>query len=204
MGSPNDLDSFHDLFYKPNHVRASIEEHPLHSSSSGVLTGDIALRTRRTGSGLTSLARQLSEEFEQMERERERTDSQYSRSSGSVRLPLGLARRPTESSLQFVFEEGQRSASPLQEESAADLDTTEVFKPPFAVPEDVHSSNSSFVERTMEDEDDHSKSSLYHLPCASISKPLQFSPNACWRRGVCFHSTSRDSCPKEVLHGPAV
>jgi hypothetical protein len=157
LGSPNDLDSFHDLFYKPHHARTSIEEHPLHSSSSGVLTGDIALRTRRTGSGLTSLARQLSEEFEQMERERERTDSQYSRSSGSVRLPLGLARRPTESSLQFVFEEGQRSASPLQEETAADLDTTEVFKPPFAVPEDVHSSNSSFVERTMEDEDDNSK-----------------------------------------------
>lgn len=158
LGSPNDLDSFHDLFYKPTAPSTPMEkeDHPMSSSSGPLLTSEIALRSRRTGSGLTSLARQLSEEYEHMERER--TNSQYSYSSSSGRAASGLVRRPTNSSLKFVFEEMPRSASPMAEEveegEEVDPDATEVFKPAFRVPEDVHSSASSIVERPVEDEDD--------------------------------------------------
>jgi hypothetical protein len=135
--------------------------------------GEIALRSRRTGSGLTSLARQLSQEFEQLERERERER----RSSSLVSTPINsasasisgggssvsgsgrLGRRTLggEGSLQFVFEEMPRSASPMNEEEGedGDQDRTQVFKPSFSIPEDVHSSSSSsLADRTVEHDED--------------------------------------------------
>ncbi|KAJ2928231.1 hypothetical protein H1R20_g8844, partial [Candolleomyces eurysporus] len=153
LGSPNDLDSFHDLFYRPQ--RRTGEPHPYRSSPSADSMGEIALRSRRTGSGLTSLARELSQEFEQLERERERTSgSQASTSISSSSGKLGRRTLGGEGSLQFVFEEMPRSASPMAEEGE-DQDTTVVFKPSFLIPEDVHSrSSSSLADRTAEHDED--------------------------------------------------
>lgn len=183
LGSPHDLDSFQDLFYRPSHLSSAMEqdEHPYQSSACAtatltgeMLTGELALRSRRTGSGLTTLARQLSDEFEQLERER--TNSQYSRSSGSVRWPPApaLARRPTDGSLRFVFEELPRSASPLEEENSDDERPIEVFKPSFKIPEDVQSNASSIVEKVLEErnlENEANKGSFRVGIVESVSTP---------------------------------
>jgi serine/arginine repetitive matrix protein 2 len=149
LGSPNDLETFKDLFYRPTNTRSmqripnepalpetpSPPHHISNSAGGSNISWDIQ---RRTGSSsLTNLARQLTDEFEQMamERERERTSSQYSNGNGSFLyedqrvVPSGvssrqqsrgssisggtgvgvggLVRRPTAEggSLEFVFEE---------------------------------------------------------------------------------------------------
>jgi hypothetical protein len=150
LGSPNDLETFKDLFYRPTNAISvqrtpnepalpetpSPPHHITNSAGGSNISWDI--HHRRTGSSsLTNLARQLSDEFEQiaMERERERTSSQYSSGNGNFlyedqRVSLsgissrqqsrgssisggtgagvgGLVRRPTAEgrSLEFVFEE---------------------------------------------------------------------------------------------------
>ncbi|EAU89684.1 hypothetical protein CC1G_10711 [Coprinopsis cinerea okayama7 len=156
LGSPNDLDNFHDLFYQPSSIRQSaldpVADRPLSQSAS--LTWEEASRSRRTGSGLTSLARQLSEEFEQMERDR--ASSQYS-TGGSLRQD-SLGRKTANGGLEFVFEE-VRTDSPTQmghvHDHETDEDPTLRLKPPFSVPEDVASFVASSAEgRTVEDEED--------------------------------------------------
>ena len=149
LGSPNDLETFKDLFYRPTNTRSiqrtqnepalpetpSPPHHISNSAGGSNISWDIQ---RRTGSSsLTNLARQLTDEFEQiaMERERERTSSQYSNGNASFLyedqrvLPSGvssrqqsrgssisggtgagvggLVRRPTAEggNLEFVFEE---------------------------------------------------------------------------------------------------
>lgn len=149
LGSPNDIETFKDLFYRPTNAHSlqrtpnepalsetpSPPHHISHSAGGSIISWDIH---RRTGSSsLTNLARQLSDEFEQMaiERERERTSSQYSSRNGNflyedqVASPSavssrhlskgssssggtgagvgGLVRRPTVEGrgLEFVFEE---------------------------------------------------------------------------------------------------
>ncbi|KAF8196099.1 hypothetical protein BJ912DRAFT_1082997 [Pholiota molesta] len=151
LGSPHDLDSFQDLFFRPN--MNSAQRTPNEAACPTAHTGlpipwDNSMRTHRTDSSLTNLARQLSDEFEQMERERERSSSLYSQ---SVTSSLRQQRRPTEGSLQFVFEEMHRSASPT--EGIMD-DPIHAFKASETLPEDVISSRaSSFIEGTAEDDD---------------------------------------------------
>ena len=146
LGSPHDLETFKDLFYRPTNTRSmqrtsnepALPETPSppHHISNSVGGSNISWDIqRRTGSSsLTNLARQLSDEFEQMamERERERTSSQHSNGNGSFSyedqrvLPSGissrqqsrgssisggtggLVRRPNTAEgggLEFVFEE---------------------------------------------------------------------------------------------------
>jgi hypothetical protein len=98
LGSPHDLEGFQDLFYRPNVSsmqrtphEAALPESPLpphnisYSLRGSDISWDLNLRNRGTGSNLSSLARKLSEEFEQMalERERDGTSSQYSMSQYS-------------------------------------------------------------------------------------------------------------------------
>ena len=63
-----------------------------------------------------------------------------------------------------MFEEMPRSASPMNEDEGEDQDVTVVFKPSFAVPEDVNSrSSSSLADRTAEhDEDETSTCPFCH------------------------------------------
>ncbi len=113
------------------------------------------MRTRRTDSSLTNLARQLSDEFEQMglerERELERGSTLYAGSVESSLRPGGLARRPTEGSLQFLFEEVVAlSATPPEDRMG---DTIHAFKATETLPEDVLSSRaSSFIEANEDDD----------------------------------------------------
>lgn len=110
---------------------------------------DVNSRSRRTGSGLTSLARQLSAEFEQMtlererERERERESSHYSRDSIPMSPRPAPVRRPTDMSLEFVFEETSQFGSRNGSVSPPDQSTISAFHPSVNIPEDVESSRAS-------------------------------------------------------------
>ncbi|RDB26946.1 hypothetical protein Hypma_005028 [Hypsizygus marmoreus] len=138
IGNPDDLENFYDLFYKPKPPATHQFMEPSSVASSS--TSLIGTHNRRGGSGLTSLARQLSEEFEHIALERD--GSQYTRSS--ITDPLGsIARRPTDSTLEFVFEE----ASPPNDS------TISAFQPSSAkIPEDVESSRASSPLEPDEDE----------------------------------------------------
>lgn len=138
LGNPDDLENFYDLFYRPNSKPA-----PARQSSGSSSASPSGSHRRRAGSGLTSLARQLNEEFEQMTNERE--GSQYSRSS-TMDLPGSISRRPTDSTLEFVFEETSQPAS-LSSTGGVSLigrSTISAFHPsPVYIPEDVESSRAS-------------------------------------------------------------
>lgn len=161
VGSPHDLESFHDLFFRPSASSAprTPNEAALPESPSPPLRTslpwDVSMRTRRTDSSLTNLARQLSDEFEQMglerERELERGSTLYTGSVASSLRAGGLARRPTEGSLQFLFEEVVAlSASPPEDTMD---DTIHAFKATETLPEDVLSSRaSSFIEANEDDD----------------------------------------------------
>lgn len=153
LGSPNDLEGFQDLFYKPSPVKqAQFKAKPDESPSQlAHIPWDLGSRGRRTGSGLTSLARQLSEEFEQMALER--TSSQYSRSSTSIFQNNSLTRRPTEGSLEFLFEEPLQD-SPDQESFNHSREAIMAFKPSVNLPEDVESSRASTPLDDLEDAED--------------------------------------------------
>ncbi|KAF8069215.1 hypothetical protein FPV67DRAFT_1449004 [Lyophyllum atratum] len=147
FGNPDDLDNFYDLFYKPSRPSTQQGVPSEFSAASGTPIGS----RRRVGSGLTSLARQLSEEFEHLALEQE--GSQYSRSS-TMEIRSSIGRRPTDSTLEFVFEE----ASPPESS------TTELSSPPgqsrispfhpssVHIPEDVESSRASSPLEPDEDE----------------------------------------------------
>lgn len=161
LGSLHDLECFQDLFYRPNNqLRKSSNnmDEPAFPDTSpppnfSTAAWDRHMRTsRNTESGLTTLARQLSEEVEMMALERERLGSQYSASMSS---PLSrqqsrsvCSRQPTEGSLQFVFEDAGQS-------ELLDHPATHAFQPSDNLPEDVESSRaSSLIERIEVDEDE--------------------------------------------------
>ena len=157
LGSPNDLENFRDLFYKPSIARRSSSElKPSASPLSEVSPApwDLHTRNRRAGSGLTSLARQLSEEFEQMALERDRTSSQYSYSASSVLANNNVTQRPANGSLRFVFEGSPHPESPTSIAEEFSSGHGPAFKPSGALPEDVESSRASSVIPQGEEDDD--------------------------------------------------
>ncbi|EDR03578.1 uncharacterized protein LACBIDRAFT_295200 [Laccaria bicolor S238N-H82] len=177
LGSPNDLENFHDLFYKPSPARRpSSELKPSVSPPPQVSPApwEVHTRNRRTGSGLTSLARQLSEEFEQMALERERTSSQYSYSASSVLANNNVTQRPADGSLRFVFEGSPHPESPISiaEEFSPAHHPTLAFKPSGALPEDVESSRASSVIPQGEEEDDDDTAMFRVGMVESVSTPL--------------------------------
>lgn len=184
IGSPHDLEQFHDLFYKPSYTRDQspnivTEKRSLSPTSS--LKWEMANRGHlsRTGSGLTSLARKLSEEYEQLEKER-KTDSSYSSNSyRSKPLHDGHVRKITEGGLRFVFEEPTVRSGMSSDQNTLDFetdpDTTMVITPPFGhIPEDVGSADlPSVMERSIEgDEDDEEETAVFRLGIVdAISTP---------------------------------
>ncbi|KAJ7498733.1 hypothetical protein FB451DRAFT_1426696 [Mycena latifolia] len=160
IGSVDDLDDFRDLFYKP-HLTDDILNNLSRPTSSRQpsVTWDLASTTRtqrtRTGSGLTSLARQLSQEFEEMRavRHRARTDSMGSDSSISR-----FSGFPTEHDIQFVFSESEmaRSIGEGPVRPALPQEAMSAFRPSGHLPEDVESSRtSSPIDRPLDDEEEH-------------------------------------------------
>ncbi|KAH9478208.1 hypothetical protein JR316_0008661 [Psilocybe cubensis] len=157
LGSPNDLDNFQDLFYRPTGpgVGRTPNEAALPETPSPPNRGSTPwenMPNRRTGSSLTSLARKLSEEFEMLSHERERSsNSQYSQSPPSSQRPSRMNRHPTEGSLQFVFEEMGVSGSPPNDSN----DPILAFHASGVLPEDVQADSraSSFIQGTDEDDD---------------------------------------------------
>lgn len=143
LGSPDDLENYRDLFFKPRTQQREPSE--TNTMASIPFSWDANSRSRRTGSGLTSLARQLSAEFEQMalERERERESSHYSRDSMPMSPRPAPVRKPTDTSLEFVFEETSQFGSRNGSVSPPDYSTISAFHPSMKIPEDVESSRSS-------------------------------------------------------------
>ncbi|KAJ7178957.1 hypothetical protein C8R46DRAFT_1071991 [Mycena filopes] len=139
IGSVDDLDEFRDLFYKPNLTDEFLNNlsRPPSTRQSGV-TWDLGSTTRtqrtRTGSGLTSLARQLSQEFEELRAMR--------RSGTSV----AFSRFPTENDIQFIFTDSDMSRGVLEEEpvrAESPEEALHAFHPSNHLPEDVESSRAS-------------------------------------------------------------
>ncbi|KAH6918180.1 hypothetical protein BKA70DRAFT_1366521 [Coprinopsis sp. MPI-PUGE-AT-0042] len=204
IGSPHDLEQFRDLFYRPSYTRNQTDSpSPADRPTSSVasITWDLANRGHRTGSGLTSLARQLSEEFEQLEKER-RTDSSYS--SGSYRSkPMhdGHVRKTTEGGLRFVFEEPTIMSRSSTDQNTSDFDTdqdtTMVITPAFGnIPEDVGSGDlPSVMEKAFEEEDEEEETAVFRLGVVdAISTPP--TETAAQRRsftGLTFSDDSRQS-----------
>ncbi|KAF5378779.1 hypothetical protein D9615_006932 [Tricholomella constricta] len=148
FGNPDDLDQFYDLFYKPGH--SSTHQKVPSEKSSVSVTGTPLGSRRRAGSGLTSLARQLSEELEHMALERD--GSQYSRAS-TAELSSSISRRPADSTLEFVFEEASPPESSMTGRSPRGHSTISPFQPSSArIPEDVESSRASSPLEPDEDE----------------------------------------------------
>jgi len=169
ISSPNNLEPFHDLFYKPpcdsetdslssppNDETPPFENVPWDVGSSS---------SQRTG--LTSLVRQLGGELEQMTLNRQRSSSQYSQDSGIPEIPprtSSLARPGMQSGhinsdvgpLHFLFQN-----SPQQESRRTHPSRFSPFDPANTIPEDVElSENPSSDEKP---EDDTSKRSYLCL-----------------------------------------
>jgi hypothetical protein len=150
FGSPDDLDSYHDLFYKP--ARGKWKE----PEKKGPLDDEPAASTmmweddnEQPESRLSTLARELSQEFHQMAADRER-ESYYSRTSMAASRQSSFFRRPADSGLEFIFEVS-RSESP---DDAVLPDETSLapFHPSVNIPEDI--SQSSVQLDPEEDEDE--------------------------------------------------
>ena len=145
LGSLNDLDGFQDLFYRPSNdiqrtpVEAALPDTPSPPHLSTASWDRV--RRNKAESGLTSLARQLSQDFELITQERERSSQHSSISSPTRQQQRGIiSRQPTVRSLEFVSEEASHS------EVEPELDrihAIQAFQPSNSLPEDVESSRAS-------------------------------------------------------------
>ena len=145
LSSLNDLDGFQDLFYRPSNdiqrtpIEAALPDTP---SPPHLSTASWDRVRRNKESGLTSLARQLSQEFDMITQERERSSQHSSIPSPTRQQQRGLvSRQPTIRSLEFVSEEASHP-EPVPE---LDLHAIQAFQPSNSLPEDVESSRASSV-----------------------------------------------------------
>lgn len=123
LQSTDDMEHFRDLFYRPSTLVDSASVLP---SSTGPLTGNSNERwSRRTRSGLTTLARQLSQEFEDLAAE------------------FGESGLEDDSKLRFVLSD----TTSLQDASPEGIRAENIpaFRPSENIPEDVQSSRASSI-----------------------------------------------------------
>jgi hypothetical protein len=161
LGSPNDLVGFQDLFYTPG-IGESGEPRRMPSfgdlSWNGSQTRlsnipfDLKTPYTRPASGLTTLTRKLSEEYEMLSG-RGRSESQYSQSSSSGATRPPTTRRPTDASLEFVFERLNQGV--YDHEPASTGPSSLPFGPRENVPEDVNSMSSMETGKELEDESEN-------------------------------------------------
>lgn len=153
LGSPNDLESFRDLFYRPDANSDSRKPREISLPDTPRppnlgLSWDVAIQNRRTGSSLTSLARQLDQEYEAFVSLAENAHSR-SRSLGAPHHsdPSSLW---TGDNLQFVLEEMPRAESPAETNPGPSI---HVFQSENNLSEDVQSLQASSIHENVEEDD---------------------------------------------------
>ena len=151
--SPNDLDNYEDLFYKPNTTN---DHSPASPDDRTNVSWDRAVRDRRTGSSLTSLARQLGEEYEALaSANASRASSMYfhsrNRSLGAQPHHSGTSGLSTDGNLQFVLEEMASAESPYMMPNVHE--SVQAFESA-NLPEDVYSLQTSSITDGNGEEDD--------------------------------------------------
>ncbi|KAJ7596697.1 hypothetical protein C8J56DRAFT_1021201 [Mycena floridula] len=138
MENSDDIEHFRDLFYRPSGSVVTMDPitPPIITRTSS-FPWDPAQGHGRTGSGLTSLARQLSEELEYASS----NDARSSMSTFARRHPL------TDSGLHFVVSDKAESTSLVDAsgQAAALHDGVPAFRPSPNIPEDVESSRASSI-----------------------------------------------------------
>ncbi|KAG6879459.1 hypothetical protein C0992_002462 [Termitomyces sp. T32_za158] len=133
ISDPDDLEGFYGLFYDLNRPTQHTASQMMYASASDTQSG----MRRGAESELASLARQLSQELEQMTLEQE--GGQY-----AGELKRSVSRKPTSSTLEFVFEETSSPGSEIFGLSPPGQHTIPPFQPSSAkVPEDVELSRAS-------------------------------------------------------------
>ncbi|KAK7049734.1 hypothetical protein VNI00_005765 [Paramarasmius palmivorus] len=183
LGNPDDLENYHDLFYRPRGISIDSGTPPLNPRSPTYQPPNIPWDVRSQGTnntGLTSIVRQLSEELE------ETRGARMSRSiSFSSRSSLSILRQSThgrsaigDSGLRFVFADIPETASveavpnvkPVEHDNEDIQDAISAFYPSGQIPEDIETSTraSSPVQSAIE----HDELDAYRLGhVESVSTP---------------------------------
>ncbi|KAI0338039.1 hypothetical protein BDW22DRAFT_1363405 [Trametopsis cervina] len=153
INTSDDLDRFRDLFYRPDRQSRAYEETQRPSMGSRQGSGSIILDVgsqRSTRSGLSTLARQLSEELEELRQEYGTPDTfdepqrSWGRRYGGLRgpRPEGMEDNPN-----VVL--ARISTSPEGDDSPMRMPIDITFvSPPSNIPEDVQSSRASSIMHT--------------------------------------------------------
>ncbi|THV00306.1 hypothetical protein K435DRAFT_934681 [Dendrothele bispora CBS 962.96] len=163
LGNVDDLDNYRDLFYRP-----ILPRNDSNASTTARVPWDVN-PNGRIGSGLTSIARQLSEELEDI---RGGAPSLHHSISLSSRSSLSALRQsayssgrspPAESGLHFVFSNIPDTASKAEITSLRKVTgdgSIMAFKPSIQIPEDIASSRASSPTRSPLDNDELGKLDL--------------------------------------------
>ena len=171
INSPNNLEPFHDLFYRPPYGSES-DSHSSHqvepydeSPSVDTVPWDVgSTNSQRTGSGLTSLVQQIGDEVAQMALERQGSSGRYSHDGNLPDIPprTSSLARPGVQSGHFNSEVGPLhfliQNSPQQQElrrlyNMARSGRFLAFDPANAIPEDIEvSEHPSSDEKPQEDD----------------------------------------------------
>ncbi|KAJ7068486.1 hypothetical protein C8F01DRAFT_1364812 [Mycena amicta] len=207
LGGDDDLDEFRDLFYKPKLTDEVLNNLSRPTSTRYPATWDTGSMSQtprtRTGSGLTSLARQLSAEFEELRAMRRQvgsidSDSSISRFSG---------RFPRESDIQFIFAESEMGrliddaasgARPVPSENMS------AFHATTRLPEDVESSRASSIIDGSLDHDDENESFRVRSVESSTPAATSGENRSSFAGQMAFVGESEVVPPKEGIPIPRV
>jgi hypothetical protein len=175
LGSPNDLVGFHDLFYKPG--GGSLRQRVMQKSSSELsspsspssqtqlsnIPFDLKSPNQKRASGLSMLAHKLSREYEQLS-SKEGMSSQSGDSVAIASPRPSPIRKPTEGSLEFVFEETRTTELSTDGQLITDQRLgLSSFRHQDNIPEDVASVFSTGTGKEVEVSEDETGTSF---PCA--------------------------------------
>ncbi|KIP07213.1 hypothetical protein PHLGIDRAFT_127761 [Phlebiopsis gigantea 11061_1 CR5-6] len=159
IDTTEDLDRFRDLFYRPSHSNSSesighhpVSDHPGPVSRSGSIPFDVSSRSTR--SGFSTLARQLSEDLEELRHEYGSQDDlaeepqMWGRRHGSLRGPRPRELRDSDppNVVMARFASTSDSSPRSQYDSPLRLPIDHSFVDPTTnIPEDVESSRASSI-----------------------------------------------------------
>ncbi|KAJ4487939.1 hypothetical protein J3R30DRAFT_3788936 [Lentinula aciculospora] len=155
LGNVDDLATFHDLFYRPN-ISMNVSNDGATSAHTNGIPWDITSAGQR-GSGLTSIARHLTEELSESRDSLKQSISLRSHSSlSALRQSLYEARTPpADANMRFVFSDIPETASLHTNGERKNLQANILtFEPSVQIPEDVESSRASSPTRSPVDKED--------------------------------------------------
>ncbi|KAJ3813200.1 hypothetical protein F5876DRAFT_74133 [Lentinula aff. lateritia] len=154
LGNVDDLATFHDLFYRPN-ISRNVSNDGAPARINGI-PWDVASAGQR-GSGLTSIARQLTEELSESRDSLKNSISFRSQSSlSALRQSLYEARTPpADANMRFVFSDLPETASLNTNGERKNLQANILtFEPSVQISEDAELSRASSPTRSPVDKDD--------------------------------------------------